>query len=215
MEKPWQVIALIALTGFAMTACGNAARPAPLTLSGQVLELIDGGHYLSDTLSGILTSSLGSEGTVINGQLDFTIGVPDLSHLQSIEYLFQTIFNPGGINYTNVIFSVTGAKAASFHTLNGTTKNGDTFIIQRVGNSIYGAIETVSYIFVDRDVTISAEGKVAVETGFITFDNMELQLQRGWNVLYHKADFFKFPFIVTIEVINRNDSPYYRLIWLR
>jgi len=216
-HKPQQIIVIIALIAFAMTACRNVDRVTPLTLSGQVSELIDDSRFSpGGTLNGVLTSAIGGEGTVINGQMNFTIGIPDPSLLQSVEEFFHVFFDPEGYNYTNVIFSVPEAKAAFFNELNGQTENGEAFIIQRVGtNSDDGLLEAVSYIFVDRDITITAEGR-AGENGYIlVFDNIELQFQRGWNVLFNKVDFFDFPFLVSLQVISRNGSPYDGLIWLR
>ena len=209
-------IFIIALIGFITTACGNANRFDSLILSGQISELADDGSFFpNSTLNGILTSPVGGEGTVTYGQMSFTIGTPDPSFLQSIEEFFHASLDPEGYNYANVIFSVPEAKVAFFNELNGETENGDDFIVQRVGtNSDDGLLEAVSYIFVDRDVTITAEGRVGGEDYIIVFSNIELQLQRGWNVLYHKADFFQFPFLFVISVINRSDFPYDELIWI-
>jgi len=208
-------IFIIALFGFITTACGNADRFESLILSGQMSELTDDGSFFpSGTLNGILTSPVGGEGTITNGQMNFTIGIPDTSLLQSVNEFFHAIFDPEGYNYTNITFSVPEAKVISFSELNGETENGDAFIVQRVGSNYNdGLLETVSYVFADRDLTITAQGRSGEEDHIIAFSDIELQLQQGWNVLYHKVNFFEFPFLITIEVINRDGFPYNELIW--
>jgi len=204
------------LIGFAMAACGNVNRPGPLILSGQLFEIIDDAPYVNDTFNTILTSAIGGEGTVTNGYITFTIGTPDTSYLQSIEYLFQSTLNPADTSYTNVAFSVAGARAAFLSHLDGKTEDGNPFVTQRVGiGNVDGAVEVVMYLFVDRDVTITAEGRADTENNFFMFDNIELRLQRGWNALYYKASLFEFPFVVTLEIIDRSGFPYDELVWLR
>jgi len=214
-HKLWQTLIMIALIGFIMTSCGSASEVAPLTLSGQILEFVGNGiHYPSDTLNGTLTSAVSGEGTVTNGQMNFTIGTPYPSVFQSVEEFFHTILDPEGHSYENVVFSVTGAKVAFFSDLEGETETGDAFIVQRVGtNSDDGLFEAVSYVFADRDITITADGRVGEEDYIIVFSNIELRLQRGWNVLHHKINFFEFPFLTTIEVISRDGFPYDGFIW--
>ena len=208
-------IIVLPLIGFITIACGNANRFDPLILSGHLSELTDDGNFFpNDTLNGILTSTAGGEGTVSKGQINFTIDIPDPSFLQSVDEFFHTVFDPEGYNYTNVIFSVPEAKVIFFSELNVETENGDAFIIQRVGsNNDDGLLETVSYVFVDRDLTITAEGRAGEEDHIIVFSNIDLRLQQGWNVLYHKVNFFEFPFLITIEVITRDGFPYDELLW--
>ena len=218
MKKKYKLrhsILIIALIGFITTACGNADRFESLILSGQISELTDDGSFFpSRTLNGTLTSPVGGEGTVTNGQMNFSIGIPDTSLLQSVYDFFRSIFDSDGYNYTNVIFSVPEAKVISFSELNGKTENGDVFIVQRVGNNNdAGLLETVSYVFVDRDLIITAQGRSGEEDHIIAFTDIELHLQQGWNVLYHKVNIFEFPFLITIEVINRDGFPYDEFFW--
>jgi len=192
------IIALIAVIGFSFTACedddGSDGGGSPYlgqtpTLSGKVYvdkydkvnfkinhEEYKGNHTVS-------ADGLAEEGTITNGQLSFTLGIPenlgDLHDLFFYDDYDLTVSPNTAKGYSLNLYADRDLSKCN-HELSGTKEEG---------KEIY---EFVGYLYVDKDVTISGKGKTTTtdEDGFIITritKDFSLALKAGWNTIYGKG----------------------------
>ena len=115
-----------------------------------------------------------------NGRLSFTVGTP--SPLVPIADILE---DGSGSWYKNFRYSITDVQSAYLYDgeLDG---NQDFSWLEKRRDTDY-SFEHVSYIYVDKDVTVTAEGKVVIDDGYTTTSaDIILELKRGWNAAYFR-----------------------------
>ena len=197
------IIVLAAVIVFSMSACGDddenggsgggSALGATLNLSGKVFTgdwNETGVTYNEFTGNRTISASyldendrdiaIGGTGAITNGQLSFSIGTP--SSLQNISGFFGSDFN-------NLRISNTAARVAD---LNLRVPNGSRVYRGNESTTLTRwESEEVLYMYVDRDVTVSADRKenTGTEDGFTwteTFNAFTINLKEGWNALHSR-----------------------------
>jgi hypothetical protein len=195
------IIALATVIGFLTVTCddGGGDKGGPtsfgdtLKLSGQVyLEKYIEYSITYQKFDGNLTldAYYGGSGEVKNGKLSYTIGIPtDLETLDVKQDLF-------GYNYDDVNASKQNVKGVVFdgfdlnHPYDSLYKSNATGSGNSKGFS--QTSESVYYVYVDNDVTISGKGKTSNYTGHgvsysETTKDFSLALKTGWNAIYTKS----------------------------
>ena len=202
------IIALAVIIGFSFTACddgedgggGIASGLSTLNLSGRVvLEDIDVEaqkvtytNFTGPNLK-IDDSGLGGSGTVNNGNLSYSVGKPEDLYpfdVEDLEYFF------GGYELT------ASKQSVEANILMGLYLENADGVIYKGSSSISGnqnsskiTEESVYYIYVDDDVTITGKGYTETDTeteGGITYTetftsrNFSLPLKKGWNAIHEK-----------------------------
>jgi len=206
------IIALVAVIGFAFIACpepepeeegGPTSFGDKLEFSGEQvyvnkalqpysidLKPYDGADITFDSVFGVTSKITG-------GKFSFSVGVPAATDLSSDEwsYLEQS--------YTDFKISDPTVKSVSISSFN----KGNSISLGR-GNVEYsnytysetegaeGSVtyEGVSFVYVDKDVTITGKGKTETETygGVATYitktNDLNLSLAKGWNTVYRKSE---------------------------
>ena len=131
------------------------------------------------------SSNFGVNGAIADGQLSFTIGRPAEAHMWSIAYLFGMWTNAED-------FATFSDPEARFAELSLTMPGGS---IERyyisisqdgMSGSITGSMMYTSYIFVDRDVTVTMGSRMVWEEdewGIIATEPFALAFREGWNAV--------------------------------
>ena len=201
------IIALVAVIGFAMTACGgdsggdddggNAFLGSKLEISGKQVYTEDytdaGISYKQYTGSVDIDSSIEGDGAITGGKLTHTIGTP--AYLTAIREVSEFDYYWG--NWNNVTISDANVKAyvLTLFTTNYDYLHKENSTFKMSGTSISGTDEEVTYVYVDGDVTISGTGKTTTynETyegvtykDTLKTNNFNLSLKQGWNAVYRK-----------------------------
>ena len=185
--------------------CGNRVTPTELTLSGQVwiedwidwvLEITEFDGDL------VVNSNFDVTGNVHNGRLNFTMGSPHAAYLDTIENVLPEILYGWGDGIN------TGAGANAAWLRLNTEPLGRLNRSHREGM----VTESVSFIFVDRAVTITGESRT--ESGF--FDNQEweafsLALESGWNAIHLSNVLGLFDITYTVTL---GDPGHLRWMWV-
>ncbi|MCL2193440.1 MAG: hypothetical protein FWB78_08605 [Treponema sp.] len=167
-----------------------------MTLSGQVYAMVpdakmefDGNRQASAiALLGQGIYDLGGEGGIYDGQLNFTIGRPlQAPTLWGITTLFEGFDDI----YRDFTIYPDNARAAA---LLGLTTVGEGFSgwLERINlekDENTSTLDEVNFIYVDRDVTITARGMTQVfeyeyTVWRIMTVNLNINLESGWNVLH-------------------------------
>jgi len=155
-----------------------------LTLSGQVYVMdfdIDSNMNVTTKFTPYtgrdktLTSNAGGTGSVTNGQMSFSVGVP------------------GGLEPYKLFKDETGTVKTDVYS-NAKVNPGDTMgtslgsiglikeNISMSTNSLY--VEFVAYTYVDKACAITAAGGTDTNDGVTTvYQNLNLRLNRGWNAV--------------------------------
>jgi hypothetical protein len=211
--KLFGIIALAAAIGFSMSGCvpepgaegddiGTAFLGETLNLSGQVYvekqnETHTGISLSYQTFNGNVeefTDRYGGTGKITNGQLSYSIGTPSLS---SLETIFENVFSQDYDDFTISRQNVKGAMIWSMSTGNDTylSKENAASTSNWVGTSYSYFVESVGFVYVDNDVTLSGKGKredfEGTEHGVkytdtLTTSNFNFTLKTGWNAVYSK-----------------------------
>ena len=198
------IIALAAVIGFSMTACPEAEEDLGKTSFGETLTL-SGQIYLDDSkydannvptsisykeFKGNVTISAdgGGSGSIKDGKLAYTIGKP--ANLETISFSSDM--------YDNLKISDTAVKSytLSFDVTSGdyySPSQGSISSFSRSGNTISSTSESVSYMYVEKDVTISGKGKTSTytyesATSTYIYKDINLALKAGWNAIYSKVE---------------------------
>ena len=126
---------------------------------------------------------------ITGGKLTLTITTAPAS-LQPVSSMTTGL----GEMYDNVTATPADAKGTSLslevdgHTLSKTNSTGS-----QSSSSITGIDESVMYLYVDKDLTITGKGKTTTENFGIAFttttNNFTLNLKKGWNAIYTKENF--------------------------
>ena len=209
LRKVFGIIALIAVIGFLATACpedDNGGGPTflgdKLELSGQVYLAKWNDDYTSlsyQDFSGNLAidDNYGGSGEIKNGKLSYSIGVP--TNLQTLDFTDE--YNYDGESYNNFSVSKSNVKgliiwlSVDSNDYYGVYKGNTAYNVQTSSSS--RTIESVNYVYVEEDVTVSGSGKT--DTGSDTYDgvsetwksttgNLNLAFKKGWNAVYGKTE---------------------------
>ena len=164
------------------TGPGTGGGSDNLTLSGQVYtQNIDASGKVTYTPSTDpdknFTGNVGGTGSIKNGQMSFSIGLPDIFPL-----LQETFTKGGGALWANDVKvqpSDTKGVGLAFYDVDLNKINVNIIL-----NPYSSTTEMIMYIYVDRDCTITSNGGT-VGTGSTkrTFSSMNLSLKKGWNTL--------------------------------
>ncbi|MCL2720713.1 MAG: hypothetical protein FWD47_05180 [Treponema sp.] len=152
-----------------------------LTLSGQVYH-----EYTYQPFTGNLSifCEYGGQGQIINGVLNYSIGVP--TNLDPIYYYFN-----GEANDDFLI--ITPSRNVNVVILEGLT-DYYYYKLAKVRNT-ESTEEELVHIYVDNDVTLNVVGYTdnffyeGIYWTYIGYDNT-LPLKKGWNALYLKREIF-------------------------
>ena len=198
-KVPLLIIAVLMIAGLILTGCPEPEPSVPSGVKGEKFSISQDVYeavYAENNkipafikFDGNLTisSGIGGTGKIEAGKLTFEIETPtsliDFSNLKSsLED-----------DYTNVSLSVTDGK---FSTLGGfiVTTSGSNYdsLSKWEDKGTYKAdvannnatSESVSYTYVNKDVTITGTGGT---TNNYTFANLNITLKKGWNALYSKT----------------------------
>lgn len=141
--------------------------------------------------------NIGGSGSVTNGQLSFSVGTPsDLVDIQDFYYWWGNSLNNFNVSSLNT-------RIAYFSNLDlDVSIVGYYYSRLHKAHEAHGFTETVTYIYVDRDVTITGSGKITIYAGsppppspfdpdtipFTTNDpdtigNINVSLKKGWNAI--------------------------------
>jgi hypothetical protein len=197
MLKLLGIIALVAVIGFAMMACGDGGGGGnggsglgnALNLSGQVYTVEEGMFdYTFTNYSGSsdLTSNCGGDGNIQSGKLSFTIEEPDETYeldldIFSDDYENVTASNPvdGCILYL------------SDDSDNEVFKMDAKVTINESAGTVSGSLGFVEYVYVEDDVTVSGKGtsdkdEESVINYYYVSKDFKLNFKEGWNAIYYK-----------------------------
>jgi hypothetical protein len=147
-------------------------------------------------------SVYGATPKIVNGKFSFSVGAPAAQYLESISEWF-----PDDDTYTDLKISDTTVKyvtisyfikdSASLQAslgrqnivdFNGTVSESGSIILRSA------TVESVSFVYVDKDVTITGKEKtktVTYETGATYIDkynDINLSLEKGWNTVCQKTE---------------------------
>jgi len=208
--KKLGIIAVIAIIAFAMTACppgddglsvSNSTAPlgATLTLTGQVqtgaLDFLAGNigwtNYTSTlTLNSSFATEASLTGTITSGNVALSAATP--TTLYDIDYFLEYLEYD---EFTNVIASDDSAQIYWMEELILTGSDDlarGNAIASMSNTSMSVTAEMFIYIYVDRNVTITADGfKDSYSYMGVSFNdklyNLNITLQEGWNAVVMKV----------------------------
>ena len=208
MKSMMKWLILAAILGCALIACdsgggggggGSSAIGDTLTLSGKVYTF-----QISQTTGNITWTEYTGEdrsfakfsanGTITNGNLSFSIGTPPANFLESLDDAFSDLSD----NYNNLVLSPSSAQAAVIDLFQPTSYDWQlakrNLSISGNANSYTSTEESVSYVYVDREVTISGKGKESTYSygGYgsekVTTRDINITLNPGWNAVTMKTE---------------------------
>jgi hypothetical protein len=171
-----------------------------LSLSGQVytqkinLEGIMNGtsYFIYEPYTGSMTlkSNAGGSGSITNGKLSFNIGTPTFDSLEDFELYDKTDSDAEKYNVYKDI------KVVPSDTKGATLDFEDVYLSRMVmdikiskGGDFNGmTMDYVWYTYVDKNCRITATGgNIKEEGATITFPNLDITLNQGWNILNMKV----------------------------
>ncbi|MDR0878970.1 MAG: hypothetical protein LBN21_13055 [Treponema sp.] len=132
---------------------------------------------------------------ITGGKLKLSIGTP--SPLSPIAGIFEDV--GFGSWQKDIEYSTTDVQAAELY--DGELNKPSEFTWLEKRRDTDSAFEHVSYIFVSKDVTVTAKGKVDVDDN-VTSTDVTLKLKSGWNVLYFKMSFSNSGAIASYSLSN-------------
>jgi len=159
-----------------------------LTLTGQVYVLdYSSSNYIaaykgSDINS--FTNDAGGTGSIKNGKLSFTIGVPTLkmepaTKLPSMEDYNWDI-------YKDIKVTPSDAKGSGLGSFTGEAEGLVKCNLGNITSTSAITTEYVFYVYVDKACTITATGGTDKKSG-MTFGNLNLKHNKGWNAMNVKV----------------------------
>jgi hypothetical protein len=198
-------ITLSAIVAFATIGCptdggDDGFLGEELNLEGQVYLLKMNTYSVSyqdftDTVEINREESGGGSGKITNGKLSYTIGTPAAKYLQTLSS--GSVDGMGGDLWDNIAISKTNVKGyvlsliagddpQEYYELSRASLTTDINISAGTGSII---TESVSYVYVNNDVTLSGKGKKGVlEMVPYKTEDLDLSLKTGWNALYTKIE---------------------------
>jgi len=207
-KKCFGFIAIVAIIGL-LVACpedggndGNENHDGgflgnKLELSGQVYLVSVDDNYNASYQNFIgnlsISPSIGGSGAVNNGILNYSIGKP--TNLETINVgIVESLF----YYWDNLHMSKTNVKGFYLSSLSVISNDYD--LLQRFSystsignNSAVETSESVMYVYVDKDCTLTGNGKTkevsqSEDLPFtITSSNFDIAFKAGWNAVYTKS----------------------------
>ena len=158
-------------------------------------RITDTDYYFNFAVNGLIT----------NGQLNLTVGIPtELRGIQDFNWL-EELFNNFKISDTNTRIASISRLVTSDGGYDSSTLYRTFYSVDAQGS--FDTQESVQYIYVDRDVTITGDSKTSTDTcnciecdcveydgscdcGYtVTTQRLNLNLKAGWNVLYFRQTY--------------------------
>jgi hypothetical protein len=193
---------VLALLVLGLSACkqdsGDSGIPTgtlgdkPIPAAGQIYDYDKDGNPVASTTTATVEAYIGktkiADGAITNGTFDIEIPVPGAELLSPLSDMLD-----------DKNFDAWANPAADPSDVNGgvlklRTTNGNS--IEKVvesGTKSAGSYESIDYIYVDQDVTVTLGGinNTFTDVDGITWTkktiNTTLKLTKGWNTLYSKS----------------------------
>jgi hypothetical protein len=201
------IAALALAIVFSFAACntttsngGGGGGSEKLSITGEQVYGYDYKPYPPDKNFTLDLSGIGGRGEIKGGKLSLSIETP--SSLEQISDVLDGIWQ-FPTYYKTVTPSDPSVKGNSFQDL----KSADgTKVLRKqlhAGTGSNTSWETIIFVYVDGDVTVSVEGN-SVTLGSDTFNTTttSLALKKGWNTLYEKNVYTGTTVTVTISISN-------------
>jgi hypothetical protein len=202
--KTLGIIAIAAIIAFALIACEqeiptNLGETA--TLSGKVYTYTQNPQTYAITWTAysgaaltVTADGMSGNGTIsATGDFSFTLRMPTSLYDFTKEFLEDELFEP----WSNLTVAPANAKGSMLFYFG--VNSPDYYGLYR-GNvtltsgppNLSGTEESVMYVYVDKDVTISGKettesSEYDGETFIYTSKDFHLTLKQGWNPVYHKG----------------------------
>ena len=156
----------------------------------------EGGHLYAPYIpwGGDLKISVGDyerysigTGEIKNGKLKFSLKTPEKPQKMNEAYYHWDVYEKWGAEYVNFTYSDPNAKT-DYLQLQGKELGKPSIIRYMNYSATYPKNTCIDafYVYVDRDVTITAIGVNYPNT---THENINLPLSKGWNKVYRKYVF--------------------------
>jgi hypothetical protein len=200
-KVPLLIIALAAVIGFTMTACptdiddkakgGKKYLGDTLTLSGEVYHR---DASTEDSVKYIKSISFAEEAITANGEGSGKTTFDETTFETKFSFTIKTPVSLSTFDFTDNMFSnwddVKGDNSAVkcfiiFH-LNKGVNNDGLFRENEVKKDSQTTGESVRYVYVDGDITITGKGSSYDDTH--TNKDFNLALKKGWNAVYTRSD---------------------------
>jgi len=223
------VVAGIILAGVALAACASAGAgtgvpvryedPAPavggflgatLHLSGSMWAMSIDQESEMPVLERLnedkaVYSDFGVSGTFANGQLAFSMGSPAPSFLEPIVYMFlyqeDAVFSR--VFYRDLSINAPETMFAILAVLDASNKGFSRQYFSDTEQNI------VAYVYVDRDVTITAAGTTLSKWDrTVITDDLDITLRAGWNALHSRMTWYD----EIVRSITLGDPPHLRWV---
>ena len=188
------IITLVAVIGFAMTACGNDGGDGdnPSAYLGATLEISGEQVYTRNEAEKLITvdgdlaiaNTNGGTGAIAKGKLTYTFGTPtggleNISEAEFFEYQWDDLKIEPSDGKWLFLEGLEITDSADYNVVNREDDSGD---------------ELVMYTYVDKDVKITGKGKTYSEAGDYDgeyeygkkTENINLSLKKGWNAVHYK-----------------------------
>ena len=198
------IIALVAIIGFSMAACddggGGGGGWSKLEISGKQVYTAEEDFFSVDYKvfngSRSIITDVGGTGNIATGKLTYSIEIPNAS---SFVLASANKAELEAMGYKNVVIKPDNAKVwvlYGFATSGSGTdgylvKENQEYKIDLKNERVTGTYESVMYMYVEEESTISATGgEVEDEDGDpITLQNIKMTLKKGWNPVCSKSTF--------------------------
>jgi hypothetical protein len=167
-------LAILLTFGLVFTSCGSGdddgGATGGLSFSGEQVYLPDGSLFTGDMT---ITSNLGVDGQITGGKLSFSIGDP------SPALLDKGFFGDAESMFDNFTVSPNDTQGILLDF-------GEDYLVKQneVTSETSTDRETITYVYVDRNCTMTGTGKTGTMEGFsFTTTNMNISLKEGWNAI--------------------------------
>jgi hypothetical protein len=161
---------------------GNPYLGESMRFTGQVWTGEPNYIRFNGNLSVVSSSNndIACSGSITNGRLALTVGtpVPDKP--------LTSFFESTVTNWWKEYLYSNDAKCAAWHG-GEIVESGFSWLQRRRQSDAVFTHEEVRYVYVDKDVIVTAKGQVTVDDGFaVTSSDISLSLRKGWNAVYFK-----------------------------
>lgn len=163
-------------------------------LGGTYAEYADSQTLVAMYYSPVGDFEIGGNGSVTNGRLNFTIGIPE--HLISITQHFCPTGWASGYDDFDISNQIAQVATLAFGLNNkfSVLTRVRNVYLERTDSGNTFVQEKVEYLYVDRDVTISGTGKELAHLNTPSFTETHttksfvLNLKKGWNTILSKQE---------------------------
>jgi len=127
----------------------------------------------------------GGKGAITKGKLNFTIGTP-----AKLQPLFANEGEEMNNMYSNLKLNPGGANSAPLNLWAISQESNNNYVLRKKNTTTNTILQTtitenVEYLYVDRDVTITAKGKEFTDKDIsVITSDLNLKLRKGWNAIY-------------------------------